>query len=84
MSDIFANEEQDYSLDVPKEKRFLNTTSYDYSVEYLFNLIKKGKIVLEVPFQRKHIWKAYRHWLYMTFDGLHNMRKSIIIGTIIN
>lgn len=57
MSDIFANEEQDYSLDVPKEKRFLNTTSYDYSVEYLFNLIKKGKIVLEVPFQRKHIWK---------------------------
>ena len=57
MSDIFANEEQDYSLDVPKEKRFLNTTSYDYSVEYLFNLIKKGKIILEVPFQRKHIWK---------------------------
>jgi hypothetical protein len=57
MSEVFANEECDYSLDVPKEKRFLNTTSYDYSVEYLYNLIKKGKIVLEVPFQRKHIWK---------------------------
>lgn len=57
MGDIFANEEEEYTLDVPKEKRFLNTISYDYSVEYLYNMIKKGKIVLEVPFQRKHIWK---------------------------
>ena len=57
MGEIFANEEDDYSIDVPKEKRFLNTVSYDYSVEYLYNTIKKGKIVLEVPFQRKHIWK---------------------------
>lgn len=57
MAEVFANEEDDYGLDIPKENRFLNTTSYDYSVEYLFNLIKKGKIVLEVPFQRKHIWK---------------------------
>lgn len=57
MEDIFANEDNGYELDIPKENRFLNTTSYDYSVEYLYNLIKKGKIVLEVPFQRKHIWK---------------------------
>lgn len=57
MEDIFANEDNEYALDIPKENRFLNTTSYDYSVEYLYNLIKKGKIVLEVPFQRKHIWK---------------------------
>lgn len=57
MTDIFANEEEGYSLDVPKENRFLNTAAYDYSVEYLYNLIKNGKIVLEVPFQRKHIWK---------------------------
>ena len=57
MADVFANEEEGYSLDIPKENRFLNTAAYDYSVEYLYNLIKKGKIVLEVPFQRKHIWK---------------------------
>lgn len=57
MGDIFANEDKEYELDIPKENRFLNTTSYDYSVEYLYDLIKKGKIVLEVPFQRKHIWK---------------------------
>lgn len=57
MENIFANEDNMYALDIPKENRFLNTTSYDYSVEYLYNLIKKGKIVLEVPFQRKHIWK---------------------------
>lgn len=57
MAEVFANEDDGYKLDVPKENRFLNTTSYDYSVEYLYNLIKKGKIVLEVPFQRKHIWK---------------------------
>lgn len=57
MSEIFANEDEQYTLDIPKENRFLNTISYDYSVEYLYDLIKKGKIVLEVPFQRKHIWK---------------------------
>lgn len=57
MGEVFANEEDEYGLDIPKENRFLNTTAYDYSVEYLYNLIKKGKIVLEVPFQRKHIWK---------------------------
>lgn len=57
MEDIFANEDNGYALEIPKENRFLNTTSYDYSVEYLYNLIKKGKIILEVPFQRKHIWK---------------------------
>lgn len=57
MADVFANEEDDYALDIPKENRFLNTTAYDYSVEYLYNLMKKGKIVLEVPFQRKNIWK---------------------------
>lgn len=57
MENIFANEDDGYSLDIPKEKRFLNTMAYDYSIEYLYNLIKKGKIILEVPFQRNHIWK---------------------------
>lgn len=32
--------------------------SYDYSVQYLYDLMKRGKIVLEVPFQRKQIWKS--------------------------
>lgn len=57
MSDIFEKELNDYEIDVPKEKRYLSTMSYDYSVQYLYELMKKGKIVLEVPFQRKHIWK---------------------------
>ena len=57
MSDIFQTENEAYIIDVPKEKRYLNTMSYDYSVQYLYDLMKKGKIVLEVPFQRKQIWK---------------------------
>lgn len=57
MADIFQAEAETYEIDVPKEKRYLNTMSYDYSVQYLYDLMKKGKIVLEVPFQRKQIWK---------------------------
>ena len=57
MSDIFQTENEAYIIDVPKEKRYLNTMSYDYSVQYLYDLMRKGKIVLEVPFQRKQIWK---------------------------
>ncbi len=59
MSKIFETEEDSYSIDdIPKEKRYLNTVSYDYSVEYIYNLIKKKKIILEVPFQRQQIWKT--------------------------
>lgn len=57
MADIFEEENETYEIDVPKEKRYLNTMSYDYSVRYLYDLIKTGKIILEVPFQRKQIWK---------------------------
>jgi hypothetical protein len=57
MAEIFLTENDNYEVDIPKEKRYLNTISYDYSVEYLYSLIKKGKIVLEVPFQRNQIWK---------------------------
>ena len=57
MAEIFKPDEESYKIDVPKEKRYLNTMSYDYSVQYLYDLRKKGKIVLEVPFQRKQIWK---------------------------
>ena len=58
MSEIYEKEDEVYSIDdVPKEKRYLNTISYDYSVDYIYNLIKKKKIILEVPFQRQQIWK---------------------------
>ena len=57
MAAIFQNENETYEIDVPKEKRYLNSMSYDYSVQYIYELIKRGKIVLEVPFQRKQIWK---------------------------
>lgn len=46
----------EYEIDVPKEERKLDTVSYDYSVSYLNELIKQGKIILEVPFQRQYIW----------------------------
>lgn len=44
-------------LDVPKEKRHLNTSSYDYSVEFIVSMMQDNKIVLAVPFQRKYVWK---------------------------
>ena len=58
MPEIFSHEEKSYAIDIPKEKRYLHSMSYDYSVQYIYELIKKGKIILEVPFQRKQIWKS--------------------------
>lgn len=71
MAEIFKTDEDSYKIDVPKEKRYLNTMSYDYSVQYLYDLIKKGKIVLEVPFQRKQIWKP---------DQASSLLESIIMN----
>ncbi len=71
MAEIFQNENESYEIDVPKEKRFLNTMSYDYSVQYLYDLMKKGKIILEVPFQRKQIWKN---------DKASSLLESIIMN----
>ena len=57
--EIFANEEDVLIVDVPKEQRHLNTSSYDYSIEFIVSLMQglRPKIVLEVPFQRKYVWK---------------------------
>lgn len=71
MADIFQTENETYEIDVPKEKRYLNTMSYDYSVQYIYDLIKKGKIILEVPFQRKQIWKT---------DKASSLVESIIMN----
>lgn len=64
MSDeVFEDEPEDKEhLGVPKEKRYLNTASYDYSVDYLYSLMSgdNPKIVLEVPFQRNQVWKDDR------------------------
>lgn len=59
---VFHDSEERLQVDVPKEKRYLNTISYDYSVDYLNTLMigDSPKIVLEVPFQRKYIWKNDR------------------------
>lgn len=61
MRDIFEKEE-DQQIDIPREERKLTTISYDYSVEFLVNLMTKEnpKIILEVPFQRRFIWKQDR------------------------
>lgn len=71
MADIFSKEDEVYKVDVPNEERYLNTISYDYSVQYLYELIKRGKIVLEVPFQRKQIWKT---------DQASSLLESIIMN----
>lgn len=71
MADIFKTENETYEIDIPKEKRYLNTMSYDYSVQYIYDLIKKGKIILEVPFQRKQIWKT---------DKASSLVESIIMN----
>lgn len=59
---IFEKEEDNLLLDIPKEERYLHTSSYDYSVEFLVGLMQddKPKIILEAPFQRKFIWKEDR------------------------
>ena len=71
MAEIFKPDVDSYKIDVPKEKRYLNTMSYDYSVQYLYDLMKKGKIILEVPFQRKQIWKP---------DQASSLLESIIMN----
>ena len=71
MAELFKSDDDSYKIDVPKEKRYLNTMSYDYSVQYLYDLMKKGKIILEVPFQRKQIWKP---------DQASSLLESIIMN----
>ena len=56
MGTVFVRDDEKYELDIPKENRVLHTISYDYSVEYIYELIKRNKIILEVPFQRNMIW----------------------------
>jgi len=62
--DLVFEEEDDiiHEVGIPKEKRYLNTVSYDYSVDYLYSLMANDnpKIILEVPFQRNQVWKADR------------------------
>jgi len=65
VENIFEDEDERLTLDIPKEERHLNTSSYDYSVEFLIGLMQgdNSKIILEVPFQRKFIWKEDRRSL---------------------
>lgn len=60
--EIFEKEDINLALDIPKEKRNLQTASYDYSVQFLCGLMTGSdpKIILSVPFQRQFIWKSER------------------------
>lgn len=57
--ELFENDKEELILDVPKEERYLNTSSYDYSVEFIVSMMQGDhpKIILEVPFQRQYVWK---------------------------
>jgi Protein of unknown function DUF262 len=54
--------ENDNDVDIPKEERKLINISYDYSVEFIISLMggDQPKVILEVPFQRKFVWKTDR------------------------
>lgn len=62
MSELFDINDDKMGIDIPKEKRYLNTSSYDYSVEFLAELMAGNdpKIILAVPFQRNFVWKEDR------------------------
>ncbi len=61
-TDTLDNSDDKMGVEIPKEKRYLNTSSYDYSVEFLVDLMsgKEPKIILAVPFQRNFVWKIDR------------------------
>jgi hypothetical protein len=54
------DDEVDNATDIPQEERILDTSFYDYSIEFIYNQIQRNKIELQVPFQRKYIWKEDR------------------------
>ncbi|WEA00734.1 DUF262 domain-containing protein [Mucilaginibacter sp. SJ] len=58
-NEIFENDDDRLELDIPKEERYLNTSSYDYSVEFIVSMMigENPKVILEVPFQRQYVWK---------------------------
>ena len=62
MKELFEDSEDKIEINVPKEKRHLNTSSYDYSVQFITELMsgQHPKIILEVPFQRSFVWKEDR------------------------
>lgn len=52
---IFDTEHEDkLALTIHKKKCTLETTSYDYTVDYLFSLIEDGNIIIE----RASLWKT--------------------------
>jgi hypothetical protein len=61
-TDDLESTDDKMGIEIPKEKRYLNTASYDYSVQFLVELMSGDlpKIVLAVPFQRNFIWKVDR------------------------
>lgn len=58
LANPFIEEDEPQVSSIALSKRKLITISYDYSVDYIFNLMtqRDPKIILEVPFQRKYIW----------------------------
>ena len=56
---IFEEDDEKLTLEIPKEERYLNTSSYDYSVEFIVSKMQSEypQIILEVPFQRHYIWR---------------------------
>lgn len=62
MKDQLESSDDKMGIEIPKEKRYLNTASYDFSVQALVDYMSGDlpKVILEVPFQRNFIWKEDR------------------------
>ncbi|EDN70463.1 conserved hypothetical protein [Beggiatoa sp. PS] len=70
------------NLVLPIDKKNLETSSYDYTVDYLINLIEEGKIILEMPVETDSLWKTEKaskliESLLMNFPiSLHYLKEQ--------
>ena len=70
------------ALSFPKAERTLETSSYDYTVDYLISLIEEGQIILEMPFETNALWKTEKaskliESLLMNFPiSLHYLKEQ--------
>ena len=56
-NNIFEDKDEYDGFDIKDKKRKLISAQYDFSLDFINQQIEKGKIVLDVDFQRNFIWK---------------------------
>lgn len=56
ITNTYEDNENDKSIEIPKEDRKLRIQSYDNRVNDIFNMIKDKDILLDPDYQRNYIW----------------------------